>query len=49
MRDPQSVGLDFGAYAIRPREINSIVIDRDVTGYLNRELVDRIGIKADSF
>ena len=49
VRDPQSVSLDFGAYAIRPREINSIVIDRDVTGYLNRELLDRIGMKTDSF
>ena len=40
MRDPQSVGLDFGACAVRPCEINSIIIRRDVAGYLNRELLD---------
>ena len=49
VRDPQSVGLDFGACAVRPCEINSIIIRRDVAGYLNRELLDRIGMKADSF
>ena len=47
--DLHSVGFNFGACAVRPCEINSIIIGRDVAGYLNRELLDRIGMKADSF
>ena len=49
MRDPQSVGLDFGACAIRPRCLNSIIIHRDSAGYLNGKLLDRIRLELDSF
>ena len=49
VRDPQSVGPDFGACAVRPRCVNSIIIHRDIAGYLNRELLDRVGLKGDSF
>ena len=45
MRDPQSVGLDFGACAVSPRCVNSIEIHRDIAGYLNRELLNRVGLK----
>ena len=40
VRDPHSIGPDFGACTVRPCEINSIIIRRDVAGYLNRELLD---------
>ena len=49
VHDPHSIGPDFGACTVRPCEINSIIIGRDVAGSLNRELLDRIGMKADSF
>ena len=49
MRDPQSVGPNFGGCAVRPRCINSIEIDRDIARYLNRELLDRVGMKLDPF
>ena len=49
VRDPHSVGPNFGACAVRPRCVNSIVIGRDVASYLNRELLDRVGLKGDSF
>ena len=49
VRDPQSVGPDFGACAIRPRCINSIIIGRDVAGYLNRELLDRVRAEGNAF
>ena len=49
VRDPYSVGLDFGACAVRPRCVNSIVIRRDIARYLNRELLDRVGLKGNSF
>ena len=45
VRDPQSVGLDFGACAVSPRCVNSIEIHRDIAGYLNRELLNRVGLK----
>ena len=45
MRDPHSVGFDFGACAVRPRCLNSIEIHRDIAGYLNRELLNRVGLK----
>jgi hypothetical protein len=31
---------DLGAFAIGPRRINSIVVDRNIAGYLNGELLD---------
>ncbi len=49
MRDPQSVAPDFDACAIRPRCLNSIVIDRDVARCLNCKLLDRIRLELDSF
>ena len=49
VRDPHSIGPDFGACTVRPCEINSIIIGRDVARNLKRELLDRIGLKADSF
>jgi len=49
VRDPHSVGPDFGACAIRPRCINSIVIGRDVAGYLNREVLDRVRAEGNAF
>jgi hypothetical protein len=48
VRDSKFVGSDFGACAVRPRCINSIVIDRDVALDLNRELLNRVGLKLDS-
>ena len=47
VRDPHSVGLDFGACAVRPRCVNSIIIHRDIARYLNRELLDRVGLELD--
>ena len=47
--DSQSVGPTFGACAVRPRCINSIVIDRDIAGYLNGKLLDRVRRELDSF
>ena len=49
VRDPHSIGPDFGACTVCPREVDPIVISRDVARNLNRELLDRIGMKADSF
>ena len=49
MRDPQSVRPDFGACAVRPRCVNSIIIHRDIARYLNRELLDRVGLELDPF
>ena len=49
VRDPYFVGPNFGACAVRPRCINSIVIGRDVASYLNRELLDPVGLKGNSF
>ena len=49
VRDPQSVSLDFGACAVRPRYVCSIVIQGDVGRYLNRELLDRIRLELDPF
>ena len=49
VRDPQSVGPNFGACAVRPRCAYSIVIDRAVARNLNRELLDLVGLKSDAF
>ena len=49
VRDSKFVGPVFGARAVRPRCINSIVINRNVARYLNRQLLDRVGLKGDSF
>ena len=49
VRDPQSVGPDLATFAIGPRSIDSIVIDRDIAGYLNCELLDRVGVKGNVF
>src|SRR4030095_234624 len=38
-----------GACAVRPRCIDSIVIDRDIAGYLNGKLLDRVRLELDSF
>jgi len=48
VRDPKFVGPDFSPCAVRPRCINSIVINRNVARYLNRQLLDRVGLKGDS-
>ena len=45
MRDPHSVGPDFGACAIRPRCLNSIIVRRDIADYLNGKLLDRVRLK----
>ena len=49
MRDPHSVGSDFGACAVRPRCLNSIIGHRDIAGYLNGELLDRVRLELDPF
>ena len=49
VRDPYAVAPDFGACAIRPRCLNSIIIHRDIAGYLNGKLLDRVGLKRNSF
>ena len=49
VRDPDSVGFDFGACAVRPRCLDSIIIHRDIAGYLNRELLDRVRLEVDPF
>ena len=49
VRDPYSVGLDFGACAVRPRCVNSIIIHRDIARYLNRELLDGVRLELDPF
>ena len=49
VRNPQSVRPNFGACAVRPRCVNSIVIGRDVARYLNRELLDRGRLELDPF
>ena len=49
VRDPHSVGLDFGACAVRPRCLNPIIIHRDIAGYLNGKLLDRVRLELDSF
>lgn len=49
VRDPHSVGPDFGACAIRPRRLNPIIIHRDIAGYLNGKLFDRVRLELDSF
>ena len=49
VRYPQSVGLDVSSRAIRPRCVNSIVIDGDVARCLNRELLNRVRVELDSF
>ena len=49
VRDPQSVGPMLSACAVRPRCINSVVIGRNIVRNLNRELLDRVGLKANPF
>ena len=49
VRDPQSVGPDFGACAVRPRCFNSIIIQREIASYLYRELLDRVRLKRNAF
>ena len=49
VRNPDSVGLHFGACAVCPRRLNSIIIHREIAGYLNRELLDRVRPKVDPF
>ena len=39
----------LATFAIGPRCIDSIVIDRDIAGYLNCELLDRVGVKGNVF
>jgi hypothetical protein len=38
VRNPQGVGPDFGTFAIRPCCFDSVVVKRDVDGYLNCKL-----------
>ena len=47
--DPHSVGFDFGACAVRPRCLNSIIIHCDIAGYVNGELLDRVRLELDPF
>ena len=49
VRDPHSVGSDFGACAVRPRCLNSIIIQGDIAGYLNGKLLDRVRLELDPF
>jgi len=49
VRNPESVGPDFGAGAIRPRCLNSIIVHRDIAGYLNGQLLDRVRVKGNAF
>ena len=49
VRDPDSVDLDFGAGAVCPRRLDSIIIHRDIAGYLNRRLLDRVRLEVDPF
>ena len=49
VRDPQSVGPNLRACSVRPRCSDSIIVGRDVTSNLNRELLDRVGLKGDAF
>ena len=45
---PQFIGPNFGACGVRPGCINSIVIDCDIVRYLNRKLLDRVGMKGNA-
>jgi len=45
VRDPQSVGPDLATFAIGPRCIDSIVIDRDIAGDLNRQWLDCVRLQ----
>jgi len=49
VRNPESVGPDFGAGAVRPRCLNSIIVHRDIAGYLNGELLDRVRVEGNAF
>ena len=49
VRNPEFVRPNFGACAVGPGCVNSIIIHRDVARYLNRELLDRVGLKGNSF
>ena len=49
VRDPHSVGPDFGACAVRPRRVDSIIIHRDIARHLNGKLVGRVRLELDSF
>src|SRR5215471_21303395 len=46
--DSQSVGPDLGAFAIGPGCIDPIVVDRDISGYLNGELLNRVRLELDT-
>jgi hypothetical protein len=49
VRGPHSIGPDFGAGAVRPRCLDSIIIHRDIAGYLNGELLDRVRVEGNAF
>jgi len=49
VRNPESVGPDFDVLAVRPRCLNSIIVHRDIAGYLNGKLLDRGGLKGNAF
>ena len=48
VRDPQRVGSHFGCFVRGPVRLDPIMVDRDVAGHANGELLDRVGLQLQS-
>ena len=49
VRDTEGVGPYFGSFVIGPVSLDTIMVDRDVAGYMNGELLDRVGLQLHAF
>ena len=49
VRDPHRIDLCFGSVFVGPRSFDSIMINRDVAGDLNRELFDGVRLQLNAF
>ena len=45
VRDPQCIGPRLGGFARRPIRFNSIIIDRDIAGHTNGQLLDGVRLQ----
>ncbi len=49
VRDSKCVGPYFGAFVVGPFSLDTIMVDRDVAGYMNGEVLDRVGLQLHAF
>ncbi len=49
VRDSKCVGPYFGSFVIGPGGLDTIMVDRNVAGYMNGKLLDRVGLQLHAF